>query len=82
VLSRIPPPRLGVTIERELYLSEPPTYVERLQTLPDTALSVLVIGHNPTLSQLAERWLGRRVALHPAAWVLATFSLPSWQDLR
>lgn len=82
LLRRIPPPRLGVLVERELYLSETPTYVERLQRLPDAALVALVVGHNPTLSQLAERWLGRRVALHPAAWVVATFSLTGWRDLR
>ena len=44
---------IPVHIEPELYLADPATVLERLRRVPDTAGSVLVIGHNPGLHELA-----------------------------
>jgi len=42
-----------VRIERELYAAPAPRLLERLRALDDEVDSVLVIGHNPGLQQLA-----------------------------
>jgi phosphohistidine phosphatase len=55
-------PKLGVDgaprIERELYMAEPDAMLERLRALPDSANSVLMIGHNPGHELLAKMLAG------------------------
>lgn len=76
-----------------LYMAGPGQILQILQTLPDTARSVLVIGHNPGLHELAllladkaEAWrrvpeLARMAEKFPTA-ALAEFQVSgSWQDL-
>jgi phosphohistidine phosphatase len=45
-------PRPEVVYEEALYLTSAPRLLERLQRLPESAESVLLIGHNPGLHQL------------------------------
>jgi phosphohistidine phosphatase len=84
-------PALGtgaVQVERELYGATPQALVQLLRDLPETVASVLVIGHNPSLQQLAlelARPSPERRALaekYPTA-ALATlaFGASSWRDL-
>lgn len=49
-------------IEPELYLADPATLLDRVRSLPDAIQSVLVIGHNPGLQELALE-LARRAAV-------------------
>jgi phosphohistidine phosphatase len=77
-----------VTLEQELYAASAEELLERLRTLPDTLASVLLIGHNPGLQQLAlvlasaGAELERLEAKFPTA-ALATLALPnaSWGQL-
>jgi phosphohistidine phosphatase len=43
----------AVRHERELYGASPGGLLERLRSVPDGVASVMVIGHNPTLEELA-----------------------------
>ena len=49
--------RLGldaeVSSERRLYLADAKKLLDRLRVLPDTVTSVLLVGHNPGIEQLA-----------------------------
>lgn len=45
---------MSVSEERSLYLAELPALIKRVNTLPDTATRVMLVGHNPGLSELAE----------------------------
>ncbi|MEJ7795840.1 MAG: histidine phosphatase family protein [Nocardioides sp.] len=40
-------------VSRLLYSGEPETVIDLIRELPDDARSVLVVGHNPTMAQLA-----------------------------
>jgi phosphohistidine phosphatase len=84
-------PALGtgaVQVERQLYDTTPDALLQLLRDLPETVASVLLIGHNPSLQQLAlglARPSPERRALaakYPTA-ALATLALPasSWRAL-
>lgn len=85
-------PALGATtsvvLEAELYAAGADQLVERLHAVPDGVASVLLIGHNPGLQDLALRLasagaeLTRLEAKFPTA-ALATLALPkaTWREL-
>jgi len=45
--------RSAVLLEPKLYLADPPALLARLRKVPDDVPSVLLIGHNPGLQDLA-----------------------------
>ena len=75
---------LPLVFERNLYHAD---WTVLLQTLQGTASSishVLLVGHNPGISELALRWSGR-FAEHaafrgfaPAGWCTAAFDIGDW----
>jgi phosphohistidine phosphatase len=78
------------TIERELYLCRAAQLIRRLQAVPAGSQSVIVVGHNPCLQEVA-LWLAGKSARtevsqmrekYPTA-ALATFRLgvAAWTDL-
>lgn len=80
---------LHVEVESELYTFDSSLLIERLRRLDDAAPSVMLVGHNPALEELA-RWLSadgerrrRLEAKFPTA-ALATIDLPDapWSSLR
>jgi phosphohistidine phosphatase len=85
-------PALGATtsvvLEGELYAATADQLVERLHAVPDGVASVLLIGHNPGLQDLAlllasaGAELARLEAKFPTA-ALATLALPkgTWKEL-
>lgn len=77
-------------IDRDLYLAEPEIMLQRLRGVPDTAASVLMIGHNPGAEDLARRLCGdgRQKAvrrLHKkyptGAVAVLTFATDSWAQV-
>jgi phosphohistidine phosphatase len=77
-----------VRFEDDLYAASAPALLERLQRVPATVESVMLIGHNPGLQDLAldlarpSRTVGELAAKYPTA-ALATLAFPgsSWQEL-
>jgi phosphohistidine phosphatase len=61
-------------LSRRLYLAEPSVYLEVLAELEDSVGQVLVIGHNPGISELVFRLTGQEVDMPTAA--LAHIELP------
>lgn len=82
------PAEAQVEIERRLYLASPGTLLSRIQDAPREARTILVIGHNPGLEDLARGLAGsgRRKALErldafsTAALAVLRFDGP-WRDL-
>ena len=83
-------PAPDLMLEENLYLCNPPQLIARLRQIPANTSSVIVVGHNPCMQEVA-LWLGRRSkgpALagvrekFPAA-ALAIFDLPdsTWGQL-
>jgi phosphohistidine phosphatase len=64
------------------YLAERPQLVAILRGAPDAARRVLLVGHNPGLSELAEWLTGEDVGNLPTASVyVAAGALERWSDL-
>jgi phosphohistidine phosphatase len=78
-----------VQFEEELYLADAARLLARLRHVPDNVASVLLVGHNPGLQDLAQRLadvaigrLAARVAGGFPAAGLASFEIPvSWSAL-
>ena len=77
-----------VHVEDDLYAASAPALLERLRTVPDTIESVMVIGHNPGLQDLAldlarPSPAARELATRYPTAALATlaFQASSWQEL-
>jgi len=64
-----------------LYMAEPRTYVEKIQSVPNDVNRLLVVGHNPGLESLVQI-LGDKIDSMPTGG-LAVIVLPikSWEDL-
>lgn len=56
-----------VEIKRTLYLAEPPAYLDALTEVPQGIGRLLVIGHNPGISELVHVLTGDRVEMPTAA---------------
>ena len=80
----------AVRWDRGLYLTSAPELLERVQGLADAHASVLLVGHNPGLGELATLLAGsgdpalrrRLMRKYPTgAWVELRFAVGSWRDV-
>jgi phosphohistidine phosphatase len=80
-------PDAPVDVDERLYSASSETLLERVRAIPDEVASVLLIGHNPGVQELALLLasrgdeLERLEAKFPTA-ALATLSLARWSSLR
>jgi phosphohistidine phosphatase len=83
-------PQPQARIERELYMCRPAQLIKRLQAVPATSHSIIVVGHNPCMQEVA-LWLAGKAKgpqisqmreKYPTA-ALATFRLETadWAEL-
>jgi phosphohistidine phosphatase len=80
---------ISLDIEPALYLGHPDALLAALRTCPSALASVLVVGHNPGLSELAQRFNGaldgaaEAIELRTAGLcVISLAAQASWQHLR
>jgi phosphohistidine phosphatase len=77
--------RAPVRVEGELYGASASELLTRLRRLPDSVGSVLVIGHNPAIQELALELAGRAPELADkfptAALATLTFDGSTWVEL-
>ncbi|MGC2461597.1 MAG: histidine phosphatase family protein [Steroidobacteraceae bacterium] len=70
--------------EPALYLGTPDALLEPLQRCAADAQTVLMVGHNPGLSALAQKFVGskQRIELRPAGLCRIRFEQQSWRQIR
>jgi phosphohistidine phosphatase len=70
--------------EPALYLAEPAALLPPLQRCRDSAQTVLLVGHNPGLSVLAQQFMGgkQRIEMRPAGLCRIDFEHDSWRQVR
>jgi phosphohistidine phosphatase len=70
--------------EAALYLGTPDELLPTVQRCTADTHTVLVVGHNPGLSALAQLFMGgsQRVELRPAGLCRVQFEHTSWQQVR
>ena len=71
-----------ISVQDVLYMAEPRTYIEKIQSVPNEANRLLVVGHNPGLESLVQI-LGDKIDAMPTGGV-AVIVLPiqSWEELN
>lgn len=68
--------------EDDLYLASPDTIVQVVARQDDSFRDIVVCGHNPGLTELANRLLGPGIDNIPTCgMVIVELDLPSWQAL-
>jgi phosphohistidine phosphatase len=81
----------GSESEESLYLARPGQLLARLQRIPDETEQVLLVGHNPGLSELTQWLVGRAEAdvlvqaalgLAPAACAALRIPTTRWRELE
>jgi phosphohistidine phosphatase len=79
-----------VVFDDQLYLTNPETLLDRLRQVPASSKTVLMIGHNPGLQDLAQMLVGTGDAksisrledkFPTAALALFTFPETAWRDI-
>jgi phosphohistidine phosphatase len=90
LIHRLAPPAPPIALEKGLYLAPEATLLARLQAVSDHVSTVLLIGHNEGIGELAEDLPGKGSAGARASLeekfptgALATFEIPDgpWQHL-
>ena len=83
-------PRPPLVVERALYDADPDDVIDRLRLLDDDEPAVLVVGHNPTMQELAallvaperdEERVRVRARFPTAALAALSVDVPRWQAL-
>lgn len=67
--------------DETLYLAEASRYLAALRSSASDVSTVLLIAHNPGLSQLASALRGRHTALSTAGYALVRRELSDWREL-
>jgi phosphohistidine phosphatase len=70
-----------VVAERRLYLATDEQCLAALRQVPESAASVLLVGHNPGLSRLARDLCGHDCELAPAEYASVELELDAWTEL-
>lgn len=66
----------------ELYLAEPPAYLDALRRLGASAESILVVGHNPGLEALIFRLTGQLEHMQTAALAVCSLPIAQFSELE
>lgn len=69
-------------ITRRLYLSEPSAYLETLSAVPQGKQRVLLVGHNPTVSELLLQLTGEEREMTTAALAVIELDTPEFCDVK
>ncbi|MEW5986102.1 MAG: histidine phosphatase family protein [Chloroflexota bacterium] len=71
-----------ITATRALYQADPPAFVAVLRALPDSCQSVMLVGHNPGISEFLEELTGESEPMPTAALAHVSLPLDKWADLK
>jgi phosphohistidine phosphatase len=71
----------GVAMLPELYLAEPPAYLEALRRLEPSVTRVVVVGHNPGIETLIYRLTGDAEHMPTAALAVCELPISAWSEL-
>lgn len=75
-------PEKEIQLTDTLYHAEPEVILSVIHRLPDSCNSVMLVGHNPGLTDFANEFLGVRIDNVPTCGVVAAqFDVRSWKDV-
>lgn len=68
-------------VQDVLYMAEPGTYVEKINTVPGSVERLLVVGHNPGLESLVQMLDDKIDTMPSGALAVIVLPLDKWGDL-
>ena len=69
-----------VVWEKQLYLASPETLTHHLRSLDKTCCSVLLVGHNPGISELLSQLIGNEISMPTACLAMLSASGSEWTE--
>lgn len=73
----------SIVVDYRIFEAFETELLEIIMELPDELSSVLIVGHNPTLSQLSFRlFSGSTLEFPPSAVVSLSFDTKTWQSIK
>lgn len=71
-----------IEIKEKIYESQPSVIFEIIESTPNSINSIMIVGHNPTHTQIFERLYGKRVnALNTCSVFAFEFEIDSWDTI-
>ncbi|MBJ6119687.1 histidine phosphatase family protein [Pontibacter sp. BT310] len=71
-----------ITYDPEIYNPKEAQLLKTISQLPDTIVKVLIVSHNPALTQLARNLVNRNLGyLEPGQILAITIDLERWEDI-
>lgn len=75
-------PEKEIQLTETLYHAEPEVILSVIHRLPDSCNSVMLVGHNPGLTDFANQYIDVRIDNMPTCGVVAAqFDVRSWKDV-
>ena len=71
-----------IRLERRLYLASPADIAAVVRSVPASATTAMIVGHNPGLEQLVERLTGESNELPTGALAQIALPIERWRDLK
>lgn len=72
-----------INYDPELYNARESFLINALSQLPDTAMRVLLVGHNPGVTRLARTLTDQHIAyLETAAAIVISFDIATWEEIH
>ncbi|HTX88313.1 MAG TPA: histidine phosphatase family protein [Bacteroidales bacterium] len=75
-------PESGIRIEKAIYEGDPAEMAELISGTPDKVGSLMVFGHNPSITGLANRFIHPAIEMLPTTGVVCiSFDTGSWDKI-
>ena len=75
-------PLENIQIENAIYESGVDDYLDVIRNLPDEINTVMIFGHNPTISYVANFFLGKKIEFLPTTGVVSiSFDTQHWSGI-
>jgi phosphohistidine phosphatase len=71
-----------IKVDRQVYYADGDSILDQFYDLPERFNSIMIVGHNPTLTDLANRFLKNPIENLPTSGVVSiTFSTDKWEEV-
>jgi phosphohistidine phosphatase len=71
----------GILLREDFYDADPADYLEGVRGVAGDPARVMIVGHNPGMTDLVEQLTGRPEMLSTANIAVVNFELAAWADL-
>jgi phosphohistidine phosphatase len=75
-------PKEGIRVDRMIYHANADRLIDQFYDLSDEFKSIMIIGHNPTLTNFANQYLDKKIEWLPTSGVICiNFETDRWEDI-